>query len=105
MAHTFTKLDLLVNQPQAVGSMKTVVGRLDVTSYVTGGIDLSAGVGGLGKVVLVEPIDGITQNGAAAHFPRVSSANPALLQLYTSAGVQVAGAADGGDLLVRCIGL
>ncbi len=101
MTHTFTQLAIPPNPVNSVGNRKAVVGRLDVTAYVTGGIDLT-NTGGLGKVYYVVPIDAINQNGAAAHFPR--NGNPGFLQLFTAAGVEVANGADGGDLLVELVG-
>ncbi len=100
MANTFTARSLPVHQPFSLGSIKGVIGRMDVTSYTTGGETVASTITPLAVI----PLGAMTQNGAAVHFPRVSATDPTKIQLFVAAGTEVANAADGGDFDVLILG-
>ena len=92
------------NKPLSWGASKVAFVSIDVTAYVTGGVTLTPESCGLQSISVIVPVDAITQNGGAAHFPRTSPTDAAKLMLFTSAGAEVANAADGGDLRLMVIG-
>lgn len=92
------------NKPISVGALKMTPVRVDVTAYVTGGVTITPESAGLNAIAFISILDPVVQNGAAFHIPRVTNADPTKIQLFTTAGAEVANGADGGDFRIAVWG-